>query len=282
MLDFITFSLWDLALLLAVTLHATCVAYLHNPRHKAAAMTPPIPFTMASLALGLHINVTHIVGLLNLLLYVYSVHWLHDKAKVKIIPSICLSLLAYITVGMAGQYLIPKTESLFWAAAVLNLCAGLSLHFLRSKAPQQGHRTPLPLHIKLPAVVGVVTFLIIIKRLLGGFAATFPMVGTIASYELRYSLTAACHSVAMMLIVVTPFQVTCHVLQDSLGLGGALAAGWGVWAVMAAIFLPGYLGKANATTAEPDQEPSSPTPGLAVTAQLVPEAITEPAASTLR
>jgi len=275
MLDFITFSLWDMALLLAISLHATGVAYLHNPRHKAAAMTLPIPFTMASLALGLHINVTHIVGMLNLLLYVYSVHWLHDKAKIKIIPAIGLSLLVYITIGMAGQYLIPKIESLFWIAAVFNLCFGLTLHTFRSKAPQQGHRTPLPLHIKLPAVLGVVTFLIIIKRLLGGFAATFPMVGTIASYELRYSLSAACHSVAMMLILVTPFQITCHVLQDSLGLGGALAAGWGAWAVMAVLFLPSYLGRRMAAAKVLDSD-------LAVAAHLAPEAITEPAASTLR
>lgn len=241
MFSFITFGFWDIGLLVAISLHATAVAYLHNPKHKAAAMTPPIPFTLASMALGIHINATHLMGMLTLLMYTHVVRVLHDKFRVPIIPAIVLSICCYLALGLTGQWLIPQTETLFWIVGIFNMVLGLTLHLTRSHAVQQGHRTPLPLRFKLPAIMGVITFLIIIKRLLGGFAATFPMVGTIASYELRHSLGAACQSVALMLILVTPFQLTSHVLQDSFGLAGALATGWLVWAVMAVLFLPGYL-----------------------------------------
>lgn len=241
MFSFITLGYWDLALLVGVSLQATAVAYLHNPKHKSAAMTLPIPFTVASLALGIQINATHVLGMLNLLIYTHMVRLLHDKAKLPIIPSIVVGIVIYIAVGVTGQRWIPVSEPLFWVAAGFNMVLGLSLHFSRSHAAQQGHRSPLPLHVKLPAIMGVVTFLIIIKRLLGGFAATFPMVGTIASYEMRHCLSAACQSVTLMFIVVTPYQITCHLLQDSIGLGPALACGWLAWAVMAAMCLPGYL-----------------------------------------
>lgn len=254
MLSFISLGLWDLGLLVAISIHATVVAYLHNPKHKAAVMTLPIPFTLASMALGLDINVSHLMGMLNLLLYTYLVRELHDRFGMRIVMSIVLSIVIYIGVGMAGQQLLPHTELLFWITAVFNMLLGAVLHFSRSHAPQQGHRTPLPLHVKLPAIMGVVTFLILIKRLLGGFAATFPMVGTIASYELRHSLNAACQSIALMLLLVTPFQIACHLFQDQLGLGGALAIGWVAWTIMAALLLPGFIKRREVVEVETEIE----------------------------
>lgn len=251
--SFISFGYWDIGLLVGISVHATFVAYLHNAKYKAAAMTLPIPFTMASMALGIQINALHLLGMLNLLLYTHIVRLLHDKAKLPIVPSIVLGVLGYIAIGMAGQHWLPVSETLFWVVAVFNVMLGFVMHFGRSHEAQQGHRTPLPLHVKLPAVMSVVMFLIVIKRLLGGFAATFPMVGTIASYELRYSLRAACQSISLMLIMVTPFQITCHVLQDSIGLGAALACGWLAWGVMAALCLPGYVKERAALIEEVDE-----------------------------
>ena len=56
-------------------------------------------------------------------------------------------------------------------------------------AGQTGARAslPLPIPVKLAIIVGVIGVLVILKQLLKGFMAVFPMVGVVGSYEARQS-----------------------------------------------------------------------------------------------
>lgn len=62
------------------------------------------------------------------------------------------------------------------------------------------HKTPLPVYIKAPAVAAVVAMLMVIKKILGGFATSFPMMNSIVSYESRHSLGDQCRQLPLFLI----------------------------------------------------------------------------------
>ena len=53
-------QLWDVALLVIVSLQVTAMAYLQHPRWKALALALPFPFTTIALGQGQPINVTHV------------------------------------------------------------------------------------------------------------------------------------------------------------------------------------------------------------------------------
>jgi hypothetical protein len=237
----LTFSWWDALLLVAISLHATTIAYVSNPRHKTVILTLPIPFTMAALALGSKVEITHVVGLINLLLYTYSVRFLHQQKKLNIIASIALSVLLYIALGAMGKLLLPRDPVSFWLAGVFVMTMGAWMHFTRKHHNEPGQRSPLPLPIKLPAVMGVVSMLIVIKNLLGGFAATFPMVGSIASYEMRRCLSTNCQAQPLTMMIATPLMLTCRIAQDFMPLPAALALGWVASLTAIALLIPGYL-----------------------------------------
>lgn len=237
----LSFSWWDALLLVAISLHATTIAYISNPRHKTVVLTLPIPFTMAALALGSRVEITHVVGLINLMLYTHSVRILHQQFKLNIIASIALSVLLYIVLGAAGKLLLPRDPLAFWMASGFVMTFGAWMHFTRKHHNEPGQRSPLPLPIKLPAVMGVVSMLILIKNLLGGFAATFPMVGSIASYEMRRCLSTNCQAQPLTMMIATPLMLTCRVAQDYMPLPAALALGWIASLTAIAILIPGYL-----------------------------------------
>ncbi|NQT21049.1 MAG: hypothetical protein HQ592_15180 [Planctomycetes bacterium] len=87
--------------------------------------------------------------------------------------------------------------------------------------------------IKLPIIAGVIFLLIMIKQLLIGFMAMFPMVGVVTAYEARHSLHAVCRQIHALMLAFVPMAVTIYLVQDRLGLGRALLVGWCVYALVA-------------------------------------------------
>ena len=226
---------WDIALIVAVSALATVLAYLYHPRWKALTLNLPVPFTLASLALGKPIGATNVMGAMALLLFAHGVRLLHCKVRVPIVPAIILGDLTYCAIGWAAAAVVKETEAAFWVAAILALALGAGFWIAFPHREEPGHRTPLPVHIKLPIIVGVVAILVLIKNSLRGFFTMFPMVSTVAAYEARKSLWAISRQMPVLLLTMVPMMIVAHLSFQRVGLGRSLALGW---VVFLAIFIP--------------------------------------------
>ena len=225
---------WDLVLLAVVSLQATLLAYLPHPKWKALIMTLPIPFTLASLAVGAPVNTTHVAALNLLLAYTHGVRLLHDRVRLPIIPAIVLSAAGYCLAGALLRPILPQSTTAFWLACGLTLIVAGSAHALFRRHDEPGHRSHLPFWIKFPLVAGVILTLILMKRILQGFMTMFPMVGVVASYESRTSLGTVCRALPDFMFAMIPMMAVVRIVQPTMGLGPALGAGWLVFLPMLA------------------------------------------------
>ena len=231
-----TFSVWDGVLVAAVATQATVLAYIYRPRWKALMLNLPIPFTLATLALGRRVDVTNVAGLVVLLGFTYAVWLLHGRRRWNIALSIVLSASGYCVVGGALAYLLTGAgDAAFWIGAALAVALAAVLFLGVPPREEPGHRSPLPVWIKLPTIVAVVGVLVAIKQVLGGFMTVFPMVGVVAAYEARRSLRTICRQIPVIILSMTPMMVLVRYAEPGLGRGGALAAGW---AALLGILIP--------------------------------------------
>ena len=230
-----TFHIWDVLLIVAVSAMATAIAYLHHPRWKAFVLTLPIPSTLAILSLNRPIDATNVLGLILLLIFTHGVRWLHYERRVPIVPAIVLSAIAYCVLGAAIARVTPASDPAFWAAAALTAAAGLFLYRTTPHREEPGHRSPLPVWIKLPIIVVVIASLVLMKNALKGFMTIFPMVGVVAAYEARFSLWTTCRQMPVLLLTLLPLLIVVRLTEPHVGIGWALAMGW---AVLLAILIP--------------------------------------------
>lgn len=223
---------WDIALLLAVSIHATVLAYVYDPRWKALLYAVPVPFTLASLALSLPIGTTHVLGLPLVLLYAHGVRWLNTYARMPIFPSIVVSAMTYCIIGTVLTRHVPTDDVSFWLflSGVFILAVGLYLGIPYKK--EQGHRSLMPIAAKLIVVVCVIMGLITAKRYLQGFMTFFPMVGVVAMYEARHSLWTMGRQIPVLMLTMVPMLAVCRLTQERFGLGLALVLGWAAFLVV--------------------------------------------------
>ena len=142
MLPTIVIGPWDLLLIAAVSVQATVLAYLYHPRWKALVLTLPIPFTMASLALGRPIDATNILGLGLLLLFTHGVRVLHQRLRLPIVAAIVLSALAYCVAGWALAGVPPPMPSS--GAPAGQPCRRRAVAAPHPPPRGAGHRSPSP------------------------------------------------------------------------------------------------------------------------------------------
>lgn len=232
-------TIYDILLIVAVSLMGTVLAYLHHPKWKAMMLTLPIPFSLAFLSTGGKMGITNVTGLLVLLLFTYAVYLLHQRWRFPIIPTILVSAASYCLIGsgLAMPGVLPETMPAFWVAFGIVMVVGLALYLTQAHRNEPGHRTPLPVWLKLPLMAGVVVFLVVIKLWLKGFMTVFPMVGVIAAYEARYSLWANCRAIPLIMISLGPMMAVMFIVQHWFHWAAlpALAAGW---IVLFSILLP--------------------------------------------
>jgi hypothetical protein len=238
----ISLGLWDLVLLGVVSFQATLLAYLPHPRWRALIMTLPIPFTLASLAVGAPIDTTHVVALNLLLAYTHGVRLLHDSARVPIIPAIVISAAGYCLAGALLRPALPLTPAAFWLACASTLLVAGASHALYRRPDEPGHRSHLPFWIKFPLVAGVIFTLILMKRVLQGFMTLFPMVLVVASYETRYNLGSVCVALPDFMFAMVPMMAVVRLVQPRMGLPAALGVGWIVFISMLAPFARDFGG----------------------------------------
>ena len=134
-------GIWDAALIAGVSIQCTIIAYLHAPKWKALVLGVPLPFTIATLALGQPINTTHACGLFLLLLFSYGVQWLHYGLRAPIIAAIAIAALTYGLLGSGLAAVLPRTGPAFWTTLAAALTVALALFLLVPHREEPGHRT---------------------------------------------------------------------------------------------------------------------------------------------
>jgi len=125
---------------------------------------------------------------------------MHYKVKIPIIPSIVIGLACFVALGTFLMPIVPDTEAMFLGACAFDFTVGVILFQKQKYKSGVRYKTPLPVYIKAPAIAGVVAGLMVIKRLMGGFCTSFPMMNSIVSYESRFSLGDQCRQLPLFLI----------------------------------------------------------------------------------
>jgi hypothetical protein len=217
---------WDLLLIAVVSLQVMAVAYLPAPRWKALILCLPFSFTTIALGLGRPVDVTNLLGLATILLYVHGIRLLHQHLHVPIVPAIGLALAGYCLIGWAAIRLLPPTPAAFWTAAAALVLFALFLHHRLPSRTEPEHRTLLPIWLKMPVVFGVVCLLLLLRESLQGFATLFPMVAVVGAYEVRHSLWTLGRQIPVLMLTLTPLIAVARLTQEHVGLGWALALGW--------------------------------------------------------
>ena len=212
------FSGYDWLLIFMVTALGTLSAYLKDPQLKAVTATIPIPCGFAYIAVGLPMGTENAVSGFMCMLYVHIVRILHYKVKVPIVPSIIAGLAFFVALGTFLHSRIPEGEAYFIGACVFDFVIGVI--FFQKQKYKSGvrYKTPLPIYIKAPAIAGVVSGLMLIKRLMGGFCTSFPMMNSIVSYESRFSLGDQCRQLPLFLIAGPFMFVTMRYVEIGFGL----------------------------------------------------------------
>ena len=234
---FSNIGMWDIILVVVVTVKGTLAAYIPHPRWKAFILLSPIPFTFAVLALGQPLDATNLSGLLVLLVYTFAVKFLHRQFKMPIVWAIILSALGYCVVGGFLATIIPKTDTAFLIAAVAVCTVAAILHSAMPHPLEPKQQSPLPIWKKTITIALVISFIVIIKSHLQGFMTAFPMVGVIVAYEARLSLYTVCRHIPVAMLSFVPMITTCHLLQGHIGLVPALLVSWVVYLIVLPLFV---------------------------------------------
>ncbi len=212
------FSAYDWLLVFMVTALGTLSAYLKDPQLKAVTATIPIPCGFAYIAVGLPMGTENAVSGFMCMLYVHIVRILHYKVKIPIVPSIIAGLAFFVALGTFLHARIPEGEAYFIGACVFDFVIGVIFFQKQKYKAGVRYKTPLPVYIKAPAIAGVVSGLMFIKRLMGGFCTSFPMMNSIVSYESRYSLGDQCRQLPLFLIAGPFMFITMRYIEIGFGL----------------------------------------------------------------
>ncbi|MBP5247101.1 MAG: hypothetical protein J6Z31_04515 [Fibrobacter sp.] len=231
------FAFYDWLLVIVVTALGTLSAYLKDPQLKAVTATIPIPCGFAYIAVGLPMGAANAIAGFMCLLYVHIVRFLHYKVKVPIVLSIAAGLAFFIALGTYLMPRVPDSEAFFIGVCIFDCLLGIFLFQMQSYKPGVHYKTPLPVYIKAPAIAFVVSGLMFIKRLMGGFCTSFPMMNSIVSYESRYSLNDQCRQLPLFLIAAPFMFVEMHFIETRLGLNHWIVLLCG-YALFAAIYWP--------------------------------------------
>ena len=212
------FEPYDWLLIFMVTALGTASAYMKDPQLKAVAATIPIPCGFAYIAVGLPMGTANAISAVLCLAYVHVVRICHYKIKIPIVLSIIIGLALFVVIGTTLQPIIPDNEPVFYAVCLFDFLLGILLFQKQSYKSGVPYKTPLPVYIKAPAIAFVVSGLMIIKRLMGGFCTSFPMMNSIVSYESRYSLGDQCRQLPLFLIAGPIMFIEMRILETRLGL----------------------------------------------------------------
>jgi uncharacterized membrane protein YfcA len=225
----------DYLLICGITVLGLLMAYLRNPVAKALMLAIPIPVTLGILSVGQRVDVTNVAGLLLSLAFTLMVLVVFKILRVRILLAILVAAITYCFLGMRLATWLPRTEVSFWCAVlVVIVTAGCVLKAMPPRE-EPAYRSPLPVWLKTVILLIVVTCLVTLKRKLGGFLTTFPMLGVVASYETRKSLYTTSRQIPITVLAFAFMFGICHTLQGRLRLYYSLLPGLTVYAMIVAL-----------------------------------------------
>lgn len=219
-------GIWDILLILVVSIQATVLAYLREPRWKALALSFPFPCTLATLAVGQRVGIANVLGLVLLFGYTQGVRLLHRHLHVPIVYAIILLVSGYCAASALLAPILPSGEVAFYLTSALVIGSAVLLYKVLPSRQEPGYRTQLPVWIKLPIIACVIVTLVMLKNTLRGFITVFPMVAMISSYEARHSLWTIGRQIPVIMFCMCPMMVVSHALQPVVGLGPSLVLSW--------------------------------------------------------
>lgn len=207
------FEFYDFLLIAVVTAFGTLSAYLRDPQLKAVTATVPIPFGFTYIAIGLPIGAPNAGGAFLCLLYVHIVRILTYRAHVPVVFSIAAGIITFIVLGALLLPVFPGSDAFFLGICAFDFALGVILFQTQTYRKGTRYRTPLPVYIKAPIVAAVVAGLMVLKKLLGGFATSFPMMNSVVSYESRLSLGDQCRQLPIFLIAAPFMFIAMHYIE---------------------------------------------------------------------
>lgn len=223
--------LWDILLIVMVSLQVLVAAYMYEPKWKAMMLTLPFPFSFAALAVGHPIQAVNVLAMIAMFMFMQFVRWFYVRFRLPIVVAISLSALLYLAIGASLSATIPRTESWFWISCILAFTFALLIYRFLPERQEEGDRTTLPLWIKLPLTVVLVSCLIWMKPKLLGAMTFFPMVGVFIAYEARKSLWTMGRQNAIVILSVLPMVIVVHLGYATFGLAYAILLGWPIFLV---------------------------------------------------
>ena len=226
------FTRWDMLLVGAVSAQATVMAYLHSARLKAFVFMLPIPFTCASLAVGVPVSSEHVAGLILILGFLLAIRGLYVGLRVPIVVSILLGGAGYCAAAAAIRPFLPKGAAGFWWTALVAAAVAAVAWRRMPFREEPGHRTTLPVWVKVPALAAVILALLTLKYRLAGLMVVYPFMGTIGAYEARHSLWTMSRQVPVLIAFFLPMLAAILLTQERLGMPASLAIGWAVYLAM--------------------------------------------------
>ena len=232
-----SFTLWDILLMIIVPTMVVIMAYVYDPRLKALILSFPLPFTISYLSLGQLVDVTHVFGLLLLLGFTHLVRILYRKLSIQIILSIVISAVLYTLFGGVIAAYLPKSEALFWSSCAFLMVLSGVLLVVQKVPSESGMRTTMPLILKAPLTLSIVFVIIVLKQSLQGFMTLFPMVGVFGAYEGRLSMGINCRQIPKLTLSMVPMFVVIRLIEPVWGKGPALILGWVVFIPIMGMFM---------------------------------------------
>ncbi len=218
---------WDWLLFPSVVILSLGVAYLYRPEYKALILALPIPSTIAILSLHKAVNADNMLSLTLLLLFTHLVRIIYVRKWLPILPAIVAAAAAYCLSAYVLDWLLPERDGWwFYGAVVWNFLLAAAMLRWFPHRDEEGSRSTMHPALKVIALTGVVLFLLILKKQLGGFMTIFPMVGVVAAYEARNCLYSSCRQIPVVMMTIGIMLLVTYLLQDYFTLPGALAAGW--------------------------------------------------------
>lgn len=234
----------DLMLIFVVTVQSVSLAYVHSARAKSLLYMLPFPFSCALVATGKGVDATHVAGVFAVWLFPWVVYLLHVRCRLPILVADIGALLVHIMISLTLSHLIPATKemqtfegaifenTLFWSLCAALLVSSILMSFFPGRV-EPGHKSPLPVWVKTPGVMLVVTTILYFKSELRGFMPAFPMVTLFAVYEARHSLytlsSRFCIFVGGFVLMLVALRLTVPYLEPTtwdyvcgLGIGWAL------------------------------------------------------------
>ncbi|MDK3159412.1 hypothetical protein QPK87_22955 [Kamptonema cortianum] len=214
-------------LVIAVTAQVAAMAYLASPRWKAFVYSLPIPFSIGLFIVNRPVDASNVLGLLLLLVYIHLIRVFYIRWGWNIILSIVVSAGLYLAFGSVMNTLLPADDpTLFlWAILVTTAISVVAMRLQPSRS-EPGHKTTLPVYVKLPLIMIIVSLLVAMKGVLGGFMTTFPLVGVLGAYESRHCLWTMSRQFPRLILCILALIIVLRLTGKILPMPVALLAGW--------------------------------------------------------